>query len=413
MKTLSLLKYSFFLCLALFIVQVSAQQRLILNGAYINIANGGKLVVENPATNAIVKYNGHIITEGENNILKWNLGTTTGTYTIPLGYGANYIPLTFTKTTGTGNGYFAFSTYHTGWDNSAELPTGVLNVKYNGIDNSPFTIDRFWMIDASGYSSKPSLSNLSFTYLDAEHTADGNVIIENELGAQRWNPNINDWGDFIPGVSINTINNTIIVDAVSSTNLYKWWTLPALNGDHFLPVELISFNGECDNNGTVQILWNTASEMNNDYFLLERSIDGIKWQTVNTIKGAGNSNMPINYSTIDETTGSRTYYRLQQTDFDGKSTYSSVVEVNCGVDASMNLKKLEIYPNPSIGTFTAQNVSGKLLQIFNIAGEIIYSNYCTNNEEIINLQNIANGIYIVNSSNSNGIQSAKLMIQNR
>src|SRR5688500_25530 len=98
---------------------VSAQGRIVLDGAKITLNDGAYLVIANSAANAITRNSGHIISEGENNIIKWAIGTTTGTYTIPWGYGnSDYIPLTFTKTAGTGSGHFLFSTYHTAWNNS-------------------------------------------------------------------------------------------------------------------------------------------------------------------------------------------------------------------------------------------------------------------------------------------------------
>ena len=96
-------------------VVMFAQARLVLNGAKVNINQGAYLVVDNPSTNAITRLSGHIISEGENNIIKWNMGTTTGSYILPLGSdNTNYIPVSFTKTAGTGSGNFLFSTYSTG-----------------------------------------------------------------------------------------------------------------------------------------------------------------------------------------------------------------------------------------------------------------------------------------------------------
>ena len=77
------------------------QAQLVINGAAINIVNGGHLVVNNSASNAIIRNSGSIISEGENNILTWNMGATAGSYTIPWSDGnGNYIPLSFTKTAG-------------------------------------------------------------------------------------------------------------------------------------------------------------------------------------------------------------------------------------------------------------------------------------------------------------------------
>ena len=85
----------------------NAQSRLVLNGGIITMSNSAYLVVDNPATNAITRNSGHIISEGENNIVRWNIANTTGTYTVPFGYGSsNYLPLSFVKTAGTGAGYF-------------------------------------------------------------------------------------------------------------------------------------------------------------------------------------------------------------------------------------------------------------------------------------------------------------------
>lgn len=387
-----------------------AQQRLVMSGGYINIANGANLVVENSATNAIVRNTGAIITEGENNSLKWNTGTTTGTYTIPLGYGTNYIPITFTKSAGTGNGYISFSTYHTGWNNAAMLPTGVLNVYYNGTDNSAYTVDRFWKIDAGGYTTKPTLSNLVFTYLASEVTASGNSIIESTMGAQRWNSTINDWGDFIPGVAVDATNKTVTVPSVTGNNLYRWWTLPGLNGNHFLPVELTEFKGVC-NSGTVSLQWRTASEISNDYFTVEKSTDGINWTDVKRIRGAGNSNSPISYSTTDETSSDKTYYRLKQTDFNERSIYSSIIVISCG-DVVSTTAETTVYPNPSAGIFNLQHApEGATLNIMNSLGEVVLSDKITSSDQQINLENLSNGIYILSLYDGNKVFSHKLMVQ--
>jgi hypothetical protein len=204
-----------------------AQTRLVLNGANINISQGAYLVIDNPSPNAITRNSGHIISEGENNILKWNIGTTIGTYVIPWGYDvSSYIPLTFTKQAGTGSGHFIFSTYRTGWQNSSQLPTGIANINgTTGSDNSAFVSDRFWQINATGYTARPALTNLSFTYLDDEITAPDNTITEAGLIAKRYNSALTSWNDNILVSSINTINNVVTVSSVDAANLQPWWIL--------------------------------------------------------------------------------------------------------------------------------------------------------------------------------------------
>src|SRR5687767_6197202 len=116
MKRLKTVSISAFTFLGfLFSHSVSAQAKLVMNGATINLANGAFLVLENPAPTAIIHKSGQVISEGENNQIKWLTGNTAGTYNIPFGKNVNnYIPLTFTKSAGTGNGYFLLATYGTG-----------------------------------------------------------------------------------------------------------------------------------------------------------------------------------------------------------------------------------------------------------------------------------------------------------
>jgi len=205
-----------------------SQARLVLNGGKVNISNSALLVVDNPATNAITRDSGHIISEGENNRIRWNIENTSGTYTIPWGVGnATYLPLTFTKSSGLSvgtAGRIIFSTYHTPtWQNSLYLPSGVSNVSSasGAADNSAKVIDRFWMMDAVAYSVKPNLANLTFTYMDAEHSIASNSINENNLKAQRYNSTLAKWGDYAPAGIDNTAANTVTVIGMEAAKQWQ------------------------------------------------------------------------------------------------------------------------------------------------------------------------------------------------
>jgi len=108
-----------------------------------------------------------------------------------------------------------------------------------------------------------------------------------------------------------------------------------------LPVELISFTAK-KNDNTADLKWITASETNNDHFSVEKSTDGETYESIGTVKGAGNSNSPVNYSFKDENAGTQiNYYRLKQVDYDGASHYSKVAVVNMAMGSG------------DIGTITA------------------------------------------------------------
>lgn len=113
-----------------------------------------------------------------------------------------------------------------------------------------------------------------------------------------------------------------------------------------LPIELLSFTGR--NEGMSNYLqWVTATEINNDYFTLERSANGYDFTDFAVVDGAGNSSIELSYDKYDHTPYfGITYYRLRQTDFDGVESHSNVIALTNGLDeVSMG----NVHPNPSSG----------------------------------------------------------------
>ncbi|MBK6839863.1 MAG: T9SS type A sorting domain-containing protein [Bacteroidetes bacterium] len=109
-----------------------------------------------------------------------------------------------------------------------------------------------------------------------------------------------------------------------------------------LPVELISFTGE--NIGEKNMLhWTTASELNNQYFQLEHSIDGISFLPFERKSGAGNSTSLLSYEAVDvHPPGKISYYRLKQVDYDGKFSYSSII----AIEMKGSTSNVFLFPNP-------------------------------------------------------------------
>lgn len=112
-----------------------------------------------------------------------------------------------------------------------------------------------------------------------------------------------------------------------------------------LPIQLVSFNALLKNSH-VELEWVTATERNNEFFTVERSIDGTEYEVIITRQGAGNSDMLIKYTAVDYSPvgGGISYYRLKQTDYDGKFTYSAPVAVNIH-----NKNNIQFIPNPAKG----------------------------------------------------------------
>jgi hypothetical protein len=140
-----------------------------------------------------------------------------------------------------------------------------------------------------------------------------------------------------------------------------------------LPVELVSFAAICEDNNTVSVNWTTASEHNSDYYKVEKSRDGLNWNTLATEAAAGNSTQLINYSVSDASDISGTvYYRLSQVDVDGTMKVYDIVSTICSSEKEL---ALIAYPNPSNGQFTLkiENAAGGMyaLEITDIQGKAI------------------------------------------
>jgi len=121
-----------------------------------------------------------------------------------------------------------------------------------------------------------------------------------------------------------------------------------------LPIELISFTGEAKN-GFNQLNWITASELNNDFFTVEKSLNILDFEEVGKISGAGNSNTTLSYSMIDNHPTNTTYYRLKQTDFNGDFKYSDIIVVNRN-NADKSVKIVKIYN--LLGQEVSENYTG-------------------------------------------------------
>lgn len=141
-----------------------------------------------------------------------------------------------------------------------------------------------------------------------------------------------------------------------------------------LPIELASFTANC-NNGNTEIEWVTASETNNNYFTLERSSDLSKWTEIARVNGAGNSNTPLTYTYSDDSHISNVmYYRLKQTDYDGRFETFNPISASC--DQGMN-NSINLYPNPATDQLSCDLYNGigtkAKIEMVNAYGQLVLS----------------------------------------
>jgi hypothetical protein len=169
-----------------------------------------------------------------------------------------------------------------------------------------------------------------------------------------------------------------------------------------LPIELLSFTGQ--RNGADNIInWTTATELNNDFFTIEKSKDLLEWEVLGVQDGAGNSQQVLHYNMIDrEPFGSVTYYRLRQADYDGKDKLSYTISVLSTVDADGLFT--EVFPNPTNGSFYFNYAGSNLkspieVDIYNNSGKLIQSHtfedFSKYQSVSVDTENLSNGVYKV------------------
>jgi hypothetical protein len=160
--------------------------------------------------------------------------------------------------------------------------------------------------------------------------------------------------------AVYQINNEIVYSGIS--NIVDFLNSP-------LPIELISFQAII-NDQKVEIRWTTATEINNDFFTMERSLDARDWGILGTVNGAGTTSQVQKYSFTDNFPHDGiAYYRLKQTDFDGSFEYFGPIAVAFGEGVSeFNLKVLKfndhiqvILPSGNAGQLEIYDLNGRLL----------------------------------------------------
>jgi hypothetical protein len=191
-------------------------------------------------------------------------------------------------------------------------------------------------------------------------------------------------------------------------------TIPSVPGTGVitLPVKLVTFTGKLMD-GHVELNWMTASEENNDYFIVERSGDGIDFDSIMSVPGAGNSTEQLHYSEVDNKpiASAAVYYRLKQTDFNGAYEYSNVIRVD--TRELMPEDGLTMYPNPASETLMVHNLKegGVSVRIMNDRGALVFTNSVTDAEMQINVSEIPNGMYTVEMVSSGNRKVEKLIIR--
>ncbi|MDF1864173.1 MAG: T9SS type A sorting domain-containing protein [Saprospiraceae bacterium] len=156
-----------------------------------------------------------------------------------------------------------------------------------------------------------------------------------------------------------------------------------------LPIELLYFEAKATKTNQVELSWETATEVNNDYFTIERSQDSRDWESLGKVTGSGTTTEAQSYSQADESPyKGLSYYRLKQTDYDGSFSYSEIRSVRIGYD------EISIYPNPFEGYLNISSEDYPLdYKIWDYSGKLLQSGELKGGTGHLNLGDLLPGNY--------------------
>jgi len=314
----------------------------------------------------------------------------------PVGTYSSFTPVTVNNTTGTPDSFYVNvldGVYNNG-------PTG------STIPSINFDVNKTWVVS----EKHPGYGHAAITV--QWNTGDENIdFVEIGSGISSYynggwdNANATSLEDSIPGIL--TLTRTGL-DSFHAFGVGKSYTP--------LPVTLLYFNGVLADK-VVNLNWATATEINNDHFTLERSADAKNFTELAEIRGADNSNTIQNYEYTDQQPLSGvSYYRLAQTDINGTKTYAlNLVEINNGGSIS-GLSELRTEPNPFKSTisvnFNAASDGIAQISVSDLSGKTVYSESVSfkagNNIFPLNLDNLNDGVYILQLQIGNNVNTIKI-----
>lgn len=376
-------------------VAATVNGTLSLTTGLVNTTSSNLLTLASTASTTIGSSSSYI--NGPMAYVMANNGTSVLRF--PIGKSGSYRPVIVTPTHNTTTPY----TY------TGELISSsarALNLTLPGTIKNVSSV-RYWDISRSSGSTDLVSATVEL-YYNSSNGTDDKVTDYSNLTVAKASTGATAWTD-VGGTASANSTGSIISGAITSFSRFSIANTTA--GINPLPVELLNFTAESEG-ASVLLKWVTATEKNNDYFTIEKTKDGVTYSEVTKVKGAGNNTTLINYTAIDnEPYTGASYYRLKQTDFDGKFTYSSLKKVDFNTSNNIGLLQT-VYPNPNEGEvinidFTLDEDQQVMVEMHDLSGKSIYSLSLIvdkgNNKHTIYMANkLSKGIYIITTSTLHG-----------
>jgi hypothetical protein len=354
-----------------------------LTSGIVTMGASQTFIMNNPNASLTGSFTSYI-----NGILRRTVNSS-GNYTFPVGLASVYAPASITL-----NGLVGTTTITANYSSAAidGLPN---NIAISGQTVNTLLSAASWLIDANIAPTAGSYS-VSLSAPIGSSTANNYYVLKRSFN-----------NSFIPwenlGINVASTVNAGTVTA-SVTGLTSFSQFGIGEGVGTLPVKLVKFLASADAK-TAKLYWETASELNNDKFEIERSTNGTDFAKIGEVKGNGTSQKLNIYNFKDFAPANGiNYFRLKQLDFDGKFEYSDVRFVNFDLgDLAIN-----IYPNP-VSEVLNFSQSVKNVTIYNLQGAMVYQ-FKDNTNAIKIPITVNSGIYILKFNSLDDVAISKQIL---
>ena len=322
----------------------------------------------------------------------------TSALEFPTGDGTNYRPVYLTPAASTA------TTYTAEFVNAAHSSIAYDNDGYN---NTPVNTGVNHVANGCWWDIEKSSGGAN-AYIGINWDANSGVDTPADMLLTHWNSSTSKWdnvtalatagsGSGVPAASTGRITSS------SAQSDFSPWNLGSSSSSNTLPIDLLSFHTDCSHD-IVDVNFSVVSQVNNDYFLIERSTDAMEWEVVGQIEGAGNSNTQMDYIFTDsDPIANLSYYRLTQVDYDGTVKSFYPVSATCG--SFEGGLPIDVYPNPAFNEITVEleldNFQGDdvYYTISDATGKIALSDYIRLdrgfNKHQLDVSKLPNGVYVL------------------
>ncbi|MEM6641855.1 MAG: T9SS type A sorting domain-containing protein [Bacteroidota bacterium] len=348
----------------------------------------------------------------------------TTPFVFRIGEGTNYKPITIDPLNGSYVGditweaeyYQANPTTFSSPENSIE---DLNSIEINAVSAEQVEVissSEFWRLDDGGGGGELDVITLSINGTNSGVSAAD--LNDEFLQVMVWDEINSEW-DHLGGDSEGTDPSSAAVRSTEVLSFTEKIVTLGAESNTSLPVELLNFDAVIQDNVTT-LTWETATELNNDYFEIQHSFDNVTYETVGTVKGNGTTNQVMSYTFIhnDPFLGAN-YYRLRQVDFDGKSeVHETILRFNDLVRAGI---EAFVYPNPAtssdlkIRLVSGDNNTVVRVKIVNITGQVFFEKQYTGalylDEKVEIDQEMSSGIYFVEVQQGANLERQKLIIK--